>query len=228
MRAAAVLTAFIALGAGGGMGSLFGWDSDADTSTLQAVLEKGWEHVTAGSTVKLAHVKSGTRLTLPQVSYGTGSQQQAITAQGDASTTKGLWRIEVDDVALRGSPIACGSRLRLVNSDTDHSLHSHSAHKSPISGSQEVSGFDGRDNGDLWTVECIEKDARTWLRETPVHFKHVDTGKYLASLPNKKYRQPIVGHQEVNAGSQPDSNTQWMALEGYYFARRTPAASTTA
>ncbi|KAJ2200036.1 hypothetical protein IW144_001326 [Coemansia sp. RSA 522] len=91
------------------------------------------------------------------------------------------------------------------------------AHKSPISSNQEVSGYDGRDTGDLWTVECSQEK---WMRETPVVFKHVDTSKYLLSLPNKKFGQPISGHQEVCAGKNADSNAQWMALEGYYFSRR--------
>ncbi|KAJ2356814.1 hypothetical protein GGF43_001837, partial [Coemansia sp. RSA 2618] len=179
-------------------------------------LEEGWEHVTSGSTIKLAHVKSNTRLTMPQVSYGTGSQQQAITAHSDAAATKGFWRVEAGGAA-RGQPVACGTNVRLINSDTDHSLHSHAAHKSPISGNQEVSGFDGRDSGDMWTVQC---EGATWVRESPVSLKHVETGKFLMSLPSKKYRQPISGHLEVCAGKS-DSNAQWMAMEGYFFAKRT-------
>ncbi|KAJ1728624.1 hypothetical protein LPJ61_003933, partial [Coemansia biformis] len=160
-----------------------------------AALEAGWEYVTAGSTIKLAHAKSGARLTMPQVSYGTGSQQQAITAQADASLTTALWRVEPAAGALRGEPVACGAQVRLVNSDTDHSLHSHAGYKSPISGGQEVSGFDGRDGGDMWVVECDGR-ADLWRREAPVYFKHRDTKRYLQSLPSKRYRQPIDGHQE--------------------------------
>ncbi|KAJ1959655.1 hypothetical protein GGI12_004228, partial [Dipsacomyces acuminosporus] len=62
-----------------------------------------------------------------------------------------------------------------------------------------------------------------WKREAPVYFKHVSTNQYLQSLPSKKYRQPIMGHQEVSAGRKADSNAQWMALEGYYFAKRSQA-----
>ncbi|KAJ2665601.1 hypothetical protein IWW48_000052 [Coemansia sp. RSA 1200] len=185
-------------------------------------IEDGWEYVTSGSTLKLSHTKSNTRLTMPQVGYGTGSQQQAVTTQSDASQTKALWSIELasdsDSESARGSQIPCGSRIRLVNSDTNHSLHSHGNHKSPMSGNQEVSGYEGRDAGDFWTVECAAKGAeKFWLREAPVYFKHVDTGKYLQSLPNKKYRHPISGHQEVSAGKKADANAQWMALEGFYF-----------
>ncbi|KAJ2556826.1 hypothetical protein EV175_001738 [Coemansia sp. RSA 1933] len=158
---------------------------------------------------------------MPQVGYGTGSQQQAVTAQSDASQTKALWQVAPlegeQPFSVRGARIACGSQLRLINSDTKHALHSHGNHQSPISGNQEVSGYEGRDTGDLWTVECADKKAQFWLRETSVYFKHVETGKYLQSLPNKKYRNPIVGHQEVSAGKKADANTQWMALEGYYF-----------
>ncbi|KAJ1733603.1 hypothetical protein LPJ72_002783 [Coemansia sp. Benny D160-2] len=200
--------------------------AQADAAAAGGGIEDGWEYVTSGSTLKLSHTKSNTRLTMPQVGYGTGSQQQAVTTQSDASQTKALWAIELapdsesasEPEAARGSRIPCGSRIRLVNSDTSHSLHSHGNHKSPMSGNQEVSGYEGRDAGDFWTVECAAKGAAEfWLREAPVYFKHVDTGKYLQSLPNKKYRQPISGHQEVSAGKKADANAQWMALEGFYF-----------
>ncbi|KAI9504732.1 hypothetical protein GGI25_002909 [Coemansia spiralis] len=192
----------------------------AGTHTDASGIEEGWQHVTSGSTVKLAHSKSLARLTMPQVSYGTGSQQQAITAQADASLTKAFWLVELhaeDSEPARGSHIPCGAQIRLVNSDSSHSLHSHSNHKSPISGGQEVSGYDGRDNGDLWTVECADKKATTWRREAPVYLRHVDTKLYLQSLPNKKYGHPITGHQEVSAGKRADTNAQWMALEGFYY-----------
>ncbi|KAJ1821413.1 hypothetical protein LPJ56_003246, partial [Coemansia sp. RSA 2599] len=189
----------------------------AENANARAKLSEGWEFVTAGSTIKLAHTKTSTRLMLPQVSYGTGSQQQAITAFTDTSSTKALWLVEQPDVA-RGTPVGCGSQVRLVNSDSGHSLHSHANHKAPISGAQEVSGFDGRDSGDLWSVECSD-GAELWLREMPVYLRHVETGRYLQSLAAKKYRQPIVGHQEVSGGKKPDTNAQWTAMEGYYFAR---------
>ncbi|KAJ1878441.1 hypothetical protein H4R99_000331 [Coemansia sp. RSA 1722] len=196
--------------------SLFGGSSNSksEAADARAKLSSGWESVTVGSTIKLAHTKTLTRLQLPQVSYGTGSQQQAVTSFGDTQTTKGLWLVEQPHKA-RGSPIICGSSVRLVNSDSGHSLHSHESHRAPISGAQEVSGFDGRDTGDLWTVEC---DGDRWLRETPVYLRHEETGKYLQSLAGKKYGQPISGHQEVSGGKKPDTNAQWTAMEGYYFA----------
>ncbi|KAJ1826613.1 hypothetical protein LPJ73_008967 [Coemansia sp. RSA 2703] len=200
--------------------SLFGGKKTTEP-VVENVVTPGWEHVTSGSTIKLGHGKSTTRLTLPQVSYGTGSQQQAITAFTDTMTTRALWLVEQPDT-LRGTPIACGSEVRLVNSDSGHSLHSHAAHKAPISGAQEVSGFDGRDSGDMWVVECT---TDMWMRESPVYLKHVETGQYLQSLPNKKYRQPIVGHQEVSGGKKPDANSQWIAMEGYYFVRKTTASA---
>ncbi|KAJ2812526.1 hypothetical protein H4S07_001342 [Coemansia furcata] len=197
--------------------ALFGSKPATKDQALDDVVEEGWEYVSSGSTVKLAHVKSDTRLMLPQVSYGTGSQQQAVTAYTDISSTKNLWLVESE--SPRGARIACGEKIRLVNSDSSHNLHSHGNHQSPISGAQEVSGFEGRDSGDLWTVECL-KDKEAWRRLEPVYFRHVETGWYLQSLPSKKYRQPIVGHQEVSAAKKADSNAQWMALEGYYFSLR--------
>ncbi|KAJ1939467.1 hypothetical protein FBU59_004112 [Linderina macrospora] len=182
----------------------------------EVTFDEGYEYVTAGSTIQLSHVKSDTRLTLPQVTYGTGSQQQAITTQTDKASSHNFWRVQVAG-AERGEPVQCGSDVRLVNSDSKFLLHSHDGHKSPISSNQEVSGYDGKDEGDVWVVECVKE--KLWRREAPVVFKHKETGKFLQSLPSKKYRQPIVGHQEVSAGKKADSNAQWKALEGYYFNR---------
>ncbi|ORX71941.1 hypothetical protein DL89DRAFT_265648 [Linderina pennispora] len=179
-------------------------------SEPQVTLEEGYEYVTAGSTIQLSHVKSDTRLTLPQVT------QQAITTQADKGSSHNFWRVQVAGVE-RGSPVECGSDVRLLNSDTQFLLHSHDGLKSPISGNQEVSGYDGNDDGDVWVVECTKE--KLWKREVPVVLKHKATSKYLQSLPSKKYRQPIVGHQEVSAGKKADANAQWKALEGYYFNR---------
>ncbi|KAJ2496518.1 hypothetical protein IWW47_003784 [Coemansia sp. RSA 2052] len=225
MRLSAGFVLGVVLAAHPGWASIFGGSKPAgkEQTQLPDIIEEGWEYVTHGSSIKLAHVKSDTRLVLPQVSYGTGSQQQAVTAHGDTASTKNFWVVEKEDEAgdvLRGTRIACGAKVRLVNSDSSHNLHSHGNHKSPISGAQEVSGFDGRDSGDLWTVECLQKDHKAWMRLAPVYFKHVETGWYLQSLPSKKYRQPIVGHQEVSAAKRPDSNAQWMALEGYYYKEK--------
>ncbi|KAJ2719406.1 hypothetical protein GGI07_005232 [Coemansia sp. Benny D115] len=203
-----------------GSASLFGSSKkqaadDQGPSTVE--LAAGWEYVTSGSTIKLSNPKTNTRLTLPQVSYGTGSQQQAITAYTDASSTKALWTVEQAEPGHRGQPIACQSQVRLVNSDTQHSLHSHANHKAPISGAQEVSGFDGRDSGDLWTVECA-KGMEWWGREQPVYLRHVETSGYLQALASKRYRQPISGHLEVSCSAKRSDAAQWVAAEGYYFA----------
>ncbi|KAJ1946035.1 hypothetical protein GGF37_001386 [Kickxella alabastrina] len=194
--------------------SLFGSSSKGKSSDDNSSNPVPQLYVTSGSTFKLNHIKTNTNLNLPQVSYGTGSQQQAITALSSTSSgTKSFWIIEPVIKVKRGTPVDCGTQIRLVNSDSMHNLHSHSAHKAPISGAQEVSGFEGRDAGDLWTAECTGR----WVREAPVVLRHVETGRALQVMPGKKYGQPIAGQLEVSCGKSTNADAQWRAMEGFYF-----------
>ena len=62
---------------------------------------------------------------------------------------------------------------------TRRNLHSHH-YPSPLSNNQEVSAYgeDGvGDDGDRWKVVCSTKNDY-WVRNDPVRFQHVVTGKY--------------------------------------------------
>ena len=80
-----------------------------------------------------------------------------------------------------------------------------------------IAGDGGRgDSGDNWIVEC---QKGPWQRKDTVYLKHVDTGLYLHSNSQFRYRNPINGQQEVT-GYRKDSDAQWVAAEGFYFPER--------
>jgi dolichyl-phosphate-mannose--protein O-mannosyl transferase len=106
----------------------------------------------------------------------------------------------------RGEPIECGREIRLQHLTTSRNLHSHHF-SSPLSSSQEVSAFgDGGDGdtGDVWSVVC---DDDFWQRETPVLFKHTDTGVFLGASGHT-FGRPIHGQMEIVGQSMPDAGTK--------------------
>jgi dolichyl-phosphate-mannose--protein O-mannosyl transferase len=107
-------------------------------------------------------------------------------------------------------PVACGSIVRLRHTNTKSYLHSHN-HKSPLSNQQEVSCYDGKDAGDDWKVECLEKGDKYWLREKPIQLVHQETHSYLSSFQQHQFGQPIPGQLEVACAKGASKNSVWMA-----------------
>lgn len=185
----------------------------------------GYEFVTTGSSLKLQHVSSGFRLHSHDIKWGSGSGQQSVTAHPSDSDSNSLWQVVSpfgSSLVSSGSPIACGSQVRLRHVRTRLFLHSH-WHKAPLSGEQEVSGFPGEsDSGDNWLVEC-EEEQGFWRRGEDVKFKHVDTGKWLATSTRSDFNQnncrncPIQGQLEVRAQSAGNHDADWRTAEGYFF-----------
>ena len=103
-----------------------------------------------------------------ELSYGSGSGQQAVTGFGGDNDYNSLWIIKEGDIPLEngqgnvppcrtGEKVKCGDIIRLEHMNSGRNLHSHSSFDSPVSRRQEVSGFgdhgDG-DGGDNWIIEC--------------------------------------------------------------------------
>eukprot|EP00792_Barthelona_sp_PAP020_P012395 TRINITY_DN7052_c0_g1_i1.p1 TRINITY_DN7052_c0_g1~~TRINITY_DN7052_c0_g1_i1.p1 ORF type:complete len:227 (-),score=57.42 TRINITY_DN7052_c0_g1_i1:7-648(-) len=180
--------------------------------------------VTCGSVIKLQHEVTGYFLHSHPASYGTGSQQQSVTAFPDAHDSNSLWLVKAGfkkKHCSRGEPIKCGSILRLEHVNTRHNLHSHQ-YKSPLSQQQEISCFGENGEGDKsddWKVLCR---GDYWKRETPVKFVHVATKKYLHSHKHE-YQHPIAGQREVTGYDQEnDMNNVWVATNGFFFTNRDP------
>ncbi|KAK4537958.1 hypothetical protein CDCA_CDCA15G3983 [Cyanidium caldarium] len=198
--------------------------SPANASVSPAV-EVGFELVTYTSVVKLEHALTGYRLYSMEVPYGSGSQQQAVTAFPHGRDDHTLWRVKeahhvVDAASSAGGAMAdalpwravrCQDTIRLEHARTRKNLHSHLM-SSPLSGQQEVSAFahdvDGRgDSGDNWVVECVDTQATHWDRGSAIRLRHVDTSSsssssgstYLTTAMQYAYAHPIDGHLEVSA-----------------------------
>lgn len=173
--------------------------------------------VTCGSLIKLMNVNAGVRLHSHKIKYGSGSGQQSVTGTDKQEDINSYWQIRSSEAAkpcVRGTPIACGSKLRLTHLDSQKNLHSHHF-KSPLSRNQEVSAFgeDGEgDSGDVWTVLC---GGSSWEMSSQVRFKHVDTDVFLA-VSGHTYSRPISGQMEVIGTSYSDASTYWTAKEGVY------------
>ncbi|KAI8068442.1 MIR motif-containing protein [Gongronella butleri] len=181
-------------------------------------IEEGYEKVTCGSTIKLSNKATQFRLHSHGVTYGGGSGQQSVTAFPDGDDANSYWLVRAahDRQCIRGQPVPCGAVIRLRHGNTQGYLHSH-AHRSPLSGQQEVSCYDGDDGGDDWLVQCVDSTQDVWLREQPVQLVHVDTKAYLSAQAQYQYGQPIPGQLEVAAAKSGSKYTHWVAQEGFYF-----------
>jgi dolichyl-phosphate-mannose--protein O-mannosyl transferase len=89
---------------------------------------------------------------------------------------------------------------------------------SPLTRQQEVSAYEGEDEGDNWEVQCLNSKQTHWTREEPVSLIHKATGVFLGVSPQASYGQPIPGQLEVSGMKAKSANTVWLAQEGIYFA----------
>ena len=138
-----------------------------------------------------------------------------------------LWSQAPHDNAIcqLGRPIACNEIIRLEHATSGKNLHSH-LFKSPLSGSQEVSGFGeggNGDTGDNWRIVCEGNAVKQWMRGDPILVVHADTGKLLYTADSFKFNQQNCGHQcpimdqtEVAASSKRDSKARWITGQGIY------------
>ncbi|KAI8914992.1 MIR motif-containing protein [Powellomyces hirtus] len=184
------------------------------------VLEEEFKHVSCASAVKLAHKRMGCRLHSLGITYGTGSGQQAITCLPAADDPGSYFIVRgaygTPDCP-RGKPIPCDSIIRLFHQGTKKHLHSHAAHKSPLSKNQEVSAYDHQDKGDDWKLVCDQRSDKFWTRESPVKLQHVETGKYLGATAGNTYQIKPPGQIEVYASGSSGADQTWIAQEGIYF-----------
>ena len=169
-----------------------------------------------------------------QIAWGSGSGQQSVTTHSVNNDQGDLWSIQGaygQQFCEAGTPIQCGSTIRLTHVQTNKNLHSH-LFKAALSGFQEISAFGegGKgDTGDNWVVECgfISRTsvAKDWLRGAPISLKHVDTSKYLYTATGVSFNQqncgvqcPIMGQSEVSCAPKKDSSkTTWYTTQGVYF-----------
>ncbi|KAF4733486.1 Stromal cell-derived factor 2-like protein 1 [Perkinsus olseni] len=204
--------------------------------------------ITCGSVVKLESLSTKDDdvhdhyyLRSSGISWGSGAGQQIVTVRkddnqeaGDArSTNDAYWLVEgpSSSSCVSGDNIKCGSILRLKHVSTNKYLHSH-RDISNLSGQQEVTGYDGGDDGDDWIIDCITTTGAVvdyddyWLYNTAVSLRHRTTGKYLRSSSKYQYHEgncpgcPIIGDREVACGSSKDN--EWKVAGGMIITQQTP------
>ncbi|CEM00828.1 unnamed protein product [Vitrella brassicaformis CCMP3155] len=188
----------------------------------------GAKPITCGSAIYLKHADTGFKLFSAGINWGSGSGQQAVTAQKSDEADRSLLWLVKEGMNLpgchTGAPIKCGDVIRLEHLDTEKNVHSH-AWRSPVSGMKEVSVFGSSgvgDVGDNFIVECGDKKAEVWERGKKVALKHEGLPGYLRTTAKHKFTQancprcPILGHQEVAVAmvSKPSSDDYWLAYEG--------------
>ncbi|KAI8611595.1 MIR motif-containing protein [Chytriomyces sp. MP71] len=183
------------------------------------VIEKEFEAVTCGSSVKLAHSATGYRLHSHQVTYGSGSGQQSVTGLNGGDDPNSLFVVDSAfgaEQCKRGEPFKCDDIIRLNHLNTKKYLHSH-AHVSPLSNQQEVSAYEFTNNEDNWKVICTDKRDKFWKRESKVRLQHVATQKYLSASTKYQFRNPIPGQLEVCGTKSAGNNEIWQVQEGIFF-----------
>ena len=188
-----------------------------------------WEYVTCMSAVKLRHRVLNVRLHSSDISYGSGSQQQAVTGNPDGGDSQSYWQIRSEAGAAnpcgQGQMLQHGDRVRLLHLGTKKNLHSHQ-YQSPLTQKQEVSAFGDNgvgDEGDVWELQVRERGdvysagwGGPWMRDSIIRLKHVITGQYLFSHRKKFNNGPVEGHNEITCSPRADDRTQWVVEEGIF------------
>ncbi|KAI8909672.1 MIR motif-containing protein [Gorgonomyces haynaldii] len=181
------------------------------------ILEKEFEAVTCGSWIKLGHKPTQFRLHSHEVNYGSGSGQQSVTGYSKRDDSNSYFQVfgPQGTDCVKGTPIACESTVRLMHTNTQKFLHSHSGIQSPLSQHQEVSCNAPPDNNDHWTVKC---NTKTWKREQPIALQHTETKQFLSASHRHVYQSVIQGQLEVYCSKYQKQDEQWIAEEGIYIS----------
>lgn len=191
--------------------------------------------VTCGSAIKLTHVESGNTFVLrsDEQQLQSGSGQQLVTANDNDRSPKGLWQVRgpsTGEVCETGTPVKCGSTIRLMHVLTGSNLHTHGI-KSPLSNQHEVTGFgqDGAgDAGDDWNVVCETGSYfgganEIWKRNEPIQLQSAATKRYLGASSTVKFTEqncgrgcPILNNLEVFGRTKNDSYSHWKVILGVH------------
>mmetsp|Transcript_20101 Transcript_20101/g.24134 ORF Transcript_20101/g.24134 Transcript_20101/m.24134 type:complete len:233 (+) Transcript_20101:123-821(+) len=198
--------------------------------------EEGSSPVTYGSAIKLTHIESSAKdgskeyfLNSEAKNLGSGSGQQIVTMLGDKTASSTFWLVrEGHDAKYAeepGTPVPCGSIIRLTHLDTNRNLHSHDV-PSALSRQQEVTGFGNEGNGDRGDNFKVVCSGKTWKRGEKVRFYHQDTRKYLGASSSVKFderncgnRCPILHHLEAFARKNQDVYSEFKVDLGVHLSK---------
>lgn len=156
-----------------------------------------------GDKIRITHLATGANLHSHNINYNhpNSSGQQQITAYQGADINDN-WVLE----DCTSNQIKNGTEFRLRHIMTGKYLHSHNNFSAPITqGQQEVTGWQGKDNNDIWRVEV--EGRGNWSIGKKVRLLHVQTNialhSHLIILSNRQ--------QEVTGYTGRDNNDFWTA-----------------
>ena len=203
--------------------------------------------VTCGSVNKLQHVHTKSKGTYPLYDSegknrnGGSGQHLATFVKDDPTAQRSLWRVRprhhgreneeypellqmTPTCASSAQPIHCGDFLRLTNLETRRNLHSHAV-KSPLSSQQEISVYEGEDQGDDWKLECLDAKDGVWRKGQRVKLQHYQTGKCLGASTDAEFNErtcghncPLMNHLESFGRACTDSLSELQAEQGIYLS----------
>ncbi|EAY17469.1 MIR domain containing protein [Trichomonas vaginalis G3] len=162
--------------------------------------------------IKLQHDSTKHYLSSSPLRYINGSHQNIAFGTKKGILAETFWTVyplENQTDIQQGEPIQCGTTLRLNNAALQMFLHSH-AIEGPFNHGQEVTVFDQKDMGDLWTVECDDM----WTAATPFYLKHWETNQYL-SATNNFYPAEMLEGYEIFADNTTTNNA-WHVQGGIF------------
>jgi dolichyl-phosphate-mannose--protein O-mannosyl transferase len=151
---------------------------------------------------------------------------QVVTAAKERADHRLYWTVlpPFDAASKVSQPVTCGSDVILAHAATSKNLFSR-RERGIISGQQFVTtqgSMNAVDPGDIFKVECIASTTN-WTRDSPVKFRHVQTGKYLKTSSRFVYHNgncpncAINGDREVSTGESSASEDRWAVSDGVFF-----------
>jgi len=103
-----------------------------------------------GDIIRLTHIKTQRNLHSHRgFPAPISDRQQEVTAFGGKGVgdSNDNWRLEL----VSGATLTYGATVRLIHVNTNVALHSHNySSREFLGGQQEITGYSGRDNNDLW------------------------------------------------------------------------------
>jgi len=163
------------------------------------------------------------------MTWGSGSGMQIIASTKKDDDYDSLFIIKEGhgiESCSTGTPIKCGSIIRLEHVNTGKNLHSHE-YPSFVTESQEVCGFGENgygDPNDNWEIQCYNSKEPNLKGETQFFLLHVPTRKYLyVNIRKSLYNDnncrgcPIRGHREVSCTGSKDKQALWKVKGGIIF-----------
>ncbi|EWS73512.1 DEAD/DEAH-box helicase family protein (macronuclear) [Tetrahymena thermophila SB210] len=180
-----------------------------------------------GSTLRIRNQNSRHHLYSMDVSYGSGSRGQVVTATESDSEIGSYFTIKHGHgkpIQTFTNTVKCGDIIRLEHINTGKNIYG-SNHASPVSNKLEISaqGQNGESDGnDNFVIECIgQSKGSDLVGKTEFYLQHLNTSQFLTTSRRFSFNQnncgfncPIMNHLEVSCQRSKDNETKWKIVGG--------------